>query len=496
VASWLLRSGGGTGRAPRHQRQAGGRQQVHRAARGMAVEEQRQPGREAGGGGEQARSRVTGRSLTHRARAVGPRYPRACAPGGDGRARLSSSTALRRASARAPRQRDERQREALVLEAPRWSMSCRCCRTARRAGAAVALRHRRAHTRAAGRHGRAGRVAALAAARELVEETGYRRAPSSCWAEVEPNPAFLSKPLRDLSRHRAGARRRSGGRRRGGDRGSSSRRAGAAGAGGHRRDPARPGGGRSLSLEVAAARHDRGGHPDANRTLFEALRPGRRVRARVRRDTGWSCAAALGAGDRRRLLEVSCAADPKRDRFAAHPGARAASGAASSSAFLRARRGAPPVAVRRGRALRALRRAEPYRFYPTSSRRSTSSRARWACARGGLGTGTSACRRRALPPRLVSRFEAILTAARSGREAAIPSIFTAPVERLGLSPGRVLHVRRTALGRTSSERAGHRPECAAPRARRRRRTSRLEEVASVSPPSRRLRSRCVWSPPW
>jgi 8-oxo-dGTP pyrophosphatase MutT (NUDIX family) len=88
---------------------------------------------------------------------------------------------------------DERQREALVLEAPRWVNVVPVLPD----GRVVLVRQWRFGIGAPtlelpGGMVEPGEEPALAAARELVEETGYRAGALELLGEVEPNPAFLS----------------------------------------------------------------------------------------------------------------------------------------------------------------------------------------------------------------------------------------------------------------------------------------------------------------
>lgn len=88
---------------------------------------------------------------------------------------------------------DDERREALVLEAPRWVNVVPVLPD----GSVVLVRQWRFGIGAPtlelpGGMVEAGEEPALAAARELEEETGYRAGSLELLGEVEPNPAFLS----------------------------------------------------------------------------------------------------------------------------------------------------------------------------------------------------------------------------------------------------------------------------------------------------------------
>jgi len=178
---------------------------------------------------------------------------------------------------------------------------------------------------------------------------------------------------------------------------------------------------------------------DANRTLFEACDLGGEY-ARVLARHGLELPAArLGAAIAAAWLEVSCAADPKRDRFAAHPG--------GSRGFWRgfvervcALAEAPrPSPFAAAELYERFAGPEPYRVYPDVEPALDELAAR------GVRLAVVSNWDERLPRvlaglGLAGRFEAILISAAVGVEKPHPAIFTAAVERLGLSPGRVLHV--------------------------------------------------------
>jgi putative hydrolase of the HAD superfamily len=178
---------------------------------------------------------------------------------------------------------------------------------------------------------------------------------------------------------------------------------------------------------------------DANRTLFAARDLGGEY-ARVLARHGLELSAeALDEAIVTAWREFGCAADPRRDRFASHPGGSrgfwrrfvervcALAGASRPSPFAAAElyeRFAEPG---------------PYRVYADVEPALAPH-----AGRGGRLAVVSNWDERL--PRVVAglglagRFETVLTSAEAGVEKPHPAIFAAALERLGVAPAHALHV--------------------------------------------------------
>lgn len=178
---------------------------------------------------------------------------------------------------------------------------------------------------------------------------------------------------------------------------------------------------------------------DANHTLFEAADLGGEY-ARVLARHG----VALAAGDAAAAIavawsEFTCAADPARDRFAAHPG--------GARGFWRrfvervcALAGAPaPSPFAAAELFERFAGAGPYRVFADVEPA--------LAALGGRGVRLAVISNwdERLPRLLgelglASRFETVVVSAEVGWEKPRPEIFAAALERLALPAAAVLHV--------------------------------------------------------
>ena len=183
---------------------------------------------------------------------------------------------------------------------------------------------------------------------------------------------------------------------------------------------------------------------DANRTLIEAPDLGGEY-ARVLARHGVALSAArLNESIAEAWREVSCAADPRRDRFASHP--------AGARGFWRdfvARvcdlAGAPrPSPFAAAELFERFAGGGPYRVFPDVEP------ALAALAARGVRLAVVSNWDERLPRVLAAlglarRFETILTSAEVGVEKPHPAIFGAALARLGLPAAAVLHVGDSAL---------------------------------------------------
>jgi len=191
---------------------------------------------------------------------------------------------------------------------------------------------------------------------------------------------------------------------------------------------------------------------DANHTLFEATDLGGEY-ARVLARHGVEIAAAdAGAAIAVAWSEFSCAADPARDRFAAHPGG----GRGFWRRFVErvcALAGAPsPSPFAAAELYERFAGAAPYRVFADVEPALAELR------RGGARLAVVSNWDARLPRLLAElglarHFEAVVASEEVGCEKPHPALFAAALERLALPAGAVLHVGDRALEDVEGARA-------------------------------------------